>query len=311
MGDFDRVSKKLKEISSDEAEALEKEGFWLSGRGLSILLGAVTLVWLIFGLIAYNLPATLEESGQSGDMFGGVTALFSGLAFAGLIFTLFVQKQELRYQRKELSHLVTEQRETKGHLKDQASHLKSQSDFIERQIFENNFFQLLRSFNEYVANTRVTENKTMHEGHDSYEVISENLKRRVTGFWDQPSVGSVNFIESYEAFYQDNKNDLGPYYRQLYNILKFIKNSKLEDQKFYSNVVRAQISSSELSLLACNIASQYGSTKMAPLVKEFDFLKYCDDDRFLRNVAWDSHLGDFFDGWAFFENLEADPLLQK
>jgi hypothetical protein len=290
---------------------MQKEGFWLSLGGVVLLLLTVFVVWLTYGIAAYTMPETLEKSGQTGDMFGGITALFSGLAFAGLVFTLFVQKKELQYQREELGHLVEEQRQTKGHLKDQATHLKSQSNFIERQIFETNFFQLLRSFNEYVANTRVTENKTVHEGHDSYEVISERLKRGVIGYWERPSVGSVNFIDVYETFYQDNKNDLGPYYRPLYNILKFIKNSKLEDQKFYSNVVRAQISSSELSLLACNIASHYGTTKMAPLVREFDLLKFCDDGNFLRNDALDTHLGDFFDGWSFFASLEADPLLQK
>lgn len=305
------MNKKLMEGSSDQIEELEKEGFWLSGKGLSILLGAVTLVWLVFGIIAYNLPATLEESGQSGDMFGGVTALFSGLAFAGLIFTLFVQKQELRYQRKELSHLVTEQRETKGHLKDQATHLKSQSDFIERQIFENNFFQLLSSFNIYVLNTKVAWTETTFEGHDAYGHIYGTLNSRVSGYYDKHADGSVNFSEQYEGFLADRKDVLGPYFRQLYNILKFIRHSGLEDKKFYSNIVRAQISSSELSLLACNIASIHGSQKLAPLVKEFDLLKHCDDARFLRNPAWDSHLEEFFKGWGFFENMKTDPLPKK
>ena len=37
-----------------------------------------------------------------GDSFGVLTSLFSGLAFAGLIWAIFLQKQELRLQRKEL-----------------------------------------------------------------------------------------------------------------------------------------------------------------------------------------------------------------
>ena len=35
-------------------------------------------------------------------MFGAVNSLFSGLAFAGVIFTIYLQKTELSLQRKEL-----------------------------------------------------------------------------------------------------------------------------------------------------------------------------------------------------------------
>ena len=35
-----------------------------------------------------------EKQGQFGDQFGAVNALFSGLAFAGLIFTIILQKKE-------------------------------------------------------------------------------------------------------------------------------------------------------------------------------------------------------------------------
>lgn len=35
-------------------------------------------------------------------MFGAVNALFSGLAFAGIIYTIFLQKEELALQREEL-----------------------------------------------------------------------------------------------------------------------------------------------------------------------------------------------------------------
>ena len=301
------MTKKTKEALFDQSEELEKEGFWLSGKGLAILLGAVTTVWFLFGLMAYNLPATLEESGQSGDMFGGITALFSGLAFAGLIFTLFVQKQELRYQRKELSHLVSEQRETKGHLKDQATHLKSQSEFIERQIFENSFFQLLGSFNKYISNTKIKQRDDTLEGHDAYQSMYQDFSRKITGYWGTPQPGSMIFLTRYNQFYYENIDDLGPYFRLLYNILKFIKSSTINDQKFYSNILRAQLSRSELSLLACNIASDFGSSKMAPLVKDFEILKHCDDAEFLKSESWDSHLDDFFTGWDFYDQLKPPP----
>jgi hypothetical protein len=43
-----------------------------------------------------------EKRGQFGDLFGSVNALFSGLAFAGVIYAIFLQRQELALQREEL-----------------------------------------------------------------------------------------------------------------------------------------------------------------------------------------------------------------
>jgi hypothetical protein len=40
--------------------------------------------------------------GQLGDTFGSINSLFSGLAFAGIIYTVLLQRQELTLQRREL-----------------------------------------------------------------------------------------------------------------------------------------------------------------------------------------------------------------
>lgn len=53
--------------------------------------------WLICFLI--DEPG---DRGTFGDQFGFVNTLFSGLAFAGMIFTILLQKEELALQRKEL-----------------------------------------------------------------------------------------------------------------------------------------------------------------------------------------------------------------
>ncbi|MCA0450752.1 MAG: hypothetical protein LCH62_13440 [Proteobacteria bacterium] len=51
-----------------------------------------------------------SERGQFGDLFGAVNALFSGLAFAGVIVTILLQREELRLQRLELSQTREELR---------------------------------------------------------------------------------------------------------------------------------------------------------------------------------------------------------
>lgn len=44
----------------------------------------------------------MATRGQFGDIFGGINALFTGLAFAGVIYTVLLQRRELGLQRDEL-----------------------------------------------------------------------------------------------------------------------------------------------------------------------------------------------------------------
>ncbi|MCP3959269.1 MAG: hypothetical protein GY719_15570 [bacterium] len=61
-----------------------------------------------------------EKRGQFGDQFGSVNALFSGLAFAGLITAILLQRRELSLQRKELEYQRQEMRESRNQLARQA-----------------------------------------------------------------------------------------------------------------------------------------------------------------------------------------------
>jgi len=71
-------------------------------RLVSLVVIAILLVWIIYGFVViYTLP-DWPERGTFGDMFGAINALFSGLALAGIILAIFLQKQELELQRHEL-----------------------------------------------------------------------------------------------------------------------------------------------------------------------------------------------------------------
>lgn len=87
----------------------------------------VIMVWAMTFFLYFNYNS--EERGQFGDMFGAVNALFSGLAFAGLIITLILQREELSLQRDEL-------KQTRKEFEDQNKTMK-------RQRFENTFFNLM------------------------------------------------------------------------------------------------------------------------------------------------------------------------
>jgi hypothetical protein len=63
---------------------------------------AVFLLWLIIPVGAILFFGKPNSAGEFGDTFGIINALFSSLAFALLIYTSFMQREELELQRKEL-----------------------------------------------------------------------------------------------------------------------------------------------------------------------------------------------------------------
>ncbi|QDV87168.1 hypothetical protein [Planctomycetes bacterium TBK1r] len=66
----------------------------------SIPIGIVVVVFLVFGILwAANQP--LQYAAPFGDSFGFVNALFSGLAFAGVITAILIQARELRQAFEE------------------------------------------------------------------------------------------------------------------------------------------------------------------------------------------------------------------
>jgi hypothetical protein len=53
-------------------------------------------------LLIYSLLPDWPVRAQFGDMFGAVNAFFAGLAFAGVVYAVLLQREELRLQRREL-----------------------------------------------------------------------------------------------------------------------------------------------------------------------------------------------------------------
>jgi hypothetical protein len=78
---------------------------------LGTLLGVIAL-WALTPAISFYFLGKMDERGQFGDLFGSINALFSGLAFAGVVFAILLQRQELALQRQELSETRQEMKRT-------------------------------------------------------------------------------------------------------------------------------------------------------------------------------------------------------
>ncbi|EGQ9322211.1 hypothetical protein NMS74_003495 [Vibrio cholerae] len=100
-------------------------------KGLAYCAIVVVVLQLIYGLVVLEYIPEHSVRGLFGDMFGGLTSLFSGLAFAGMIYAIILQSKELGLQREELTL-------TRGELaasrEEQRKSAKAQEELVEKQL---------------------------------------------------------------------------------------------------------------------------------------------------------------------------------
>ena len=73
--------------------------------------------------------------------------------------------------------------------------------------------------------------------------------------------------------YKQSESDFAPYFRIIYQILKFIDNSSINNKEFYSKIFRGRLSNDDLYLLAVN-GVIYGKEKTKPLMDKYKILKH-------------------------------------
>ena len=66
------------------------------------LLGVVVFYFVAIGFLPYLLHKDPANAGTFGDSFGFINSLFSALAFAGVVYAIYLQTNELKAQRQEL-----------------------------------------------------------------------------------------------------------------------------------------------------------------------------------------------------------------
>ncbi len=89
----------------------------------------ILILWVISILILESIFGDVknEKAAWFGDSFGGINSLFSGLAFAGIIYTILLQRKELQLQRQEL-------KETRQELKRSADAQEKSEAAFTKQI---------------------------------------------------------------------------------------------------------------------------------------------------------------------------------
>lgn len=240
--------------------------------GLIVLLVAVTIIW---GASWYCFK-DMADRGTFGDMFGAINALFSGLAFAGVIYAIFLQRNELSLQRTELEL-------TRKELEGQKLQMQAQNETFKRQNFENTFFNLLDQHNSIINNLEIEvgiDESRLLRGRDCFREYYVRFRQY---YWircsdDKDSEDSQNLESAFVELRNYPQGDVGHYFRNMYNIIKFINNSDIEHKRLYCNILRAQLSSYELGLLFYNCITTNGVEKFKPLIEKYSLLKNLSED---------------------------------
>ena len=213
----------------------------------SVFVGVITLYGLAW-LLTDKFISIPEYRGLFGDKFGAVNALFSGLAFAGLIITLILQRKELSLQREELE-------QTRGEFVEQNRTQK-------RQRFENTYFNLV-SLHQHITDNLEYE---CPDGADPFEAKGREVFRKFyiekNNFNDTWGIKGFLKNKNVEAFldYKDIYR-FNHYFHSFDGILSYIDTSDLlENCERYQYVVmlRNTLSDSERSMLFYYYASSGG-----------------------------------------------------
>lgn len=97
-------------------------------RFLWKMIAGVIVAWAIYAAVAITCNEKWENWGTFGDFFGALNTLFSGLAFAILISTIRLQKQELQLQREEMQLQRHEMEGSRKELEGQKTNLARQNE---------------------------------------------------------------------------------------------------------------------------------------------------------------------------------------
>lgn len=220
---------------------------------------AAAVLILVFVVNLFSIGKS--TFGEWGDFFGGVlNPLLTFLMFMGLLITIVIQQTELRESRVEL--------------KRSADALRDQNESLRKQNFENTFFQMLEIHNQIVNSIDlVSEQGKVTKGRDCFSIfytrfnkIYRENKEKANGKYSEKSTTEL----AYQLFWKEHQTELGHYFRYLYNVVRFVKESQQVDGP-YLRLIRAQLSDQELLLLFYNCVSKNGGN-FTTLVEEFALL---------------------------------------
>lgn len=210
---------------------------------LTRVFSSILAFWVLSGVAFLFF---YEDRGEFGDMFGSVNTLFSGLAFGGIIYTIFQQKIELKLQREELKLQRQEVEKTN-------KELAKQVEAMNIQRFETTFFNMLSLHHQlvnsievrvfgYVRTGQLNNPNTKYSGRSVFEHIFQQTKDA------HPS----NIVDTFRKVIKGNDIIMKQYYKNLTEIVNLVRNTaylSYDDRIRYTRLISSQLSPAECAVI--------------------------------------------------------------
>jgi hypothetical protein len=198
---------------------------------ISLVIGVVGVTLAFAGVVAYLVSSpdaypisTLAEFGES---FGAISALFAGLAFAGVILTITLQRQELSESR----------------------------EIFRIQRFEGSFYRLLSLYRRNLDDIAISDTNTghLHTGVSALSYICKKLNQVMQKYSSFLELEDQRPLYEIQLFIEIQKliHRQGRYLGTLRNILELIERDLPNERERipYWNIIAGQITSNEARYL--------------------------------------------------------------
>ncbi|WP_121667467.1 hypothetical protein [Mesonia aquimarina] len=178
-----------------------------------------TLIAILLIIISIGYPFGVNyffsdwtKSGTFGDTYGALNALFSGLALAGVIVTILIQKQELQNQRVELELQRNEMKETR-------------KEFLMNRTTSLVYNQLNR-FEKYIENFNFDTNMEKLKGDEAITFLDKNLYEVYQGidksdeqFKKEKKTAIIKLLK----LYNPNESNITEFAQNIYNTVEVLQ----------------------------------------------------------------------------------------
>lgn len=161
---------------------------------ISITIAIFWVASLIFSILLFN-DWTIR--GTFGDSFGAINSLFSGLAFGGIIYTILLQRTELKLQREELKL-------TRKELKRSADGQEATTQLMGEQLRINNMPLFnLKAVDKNGYTTIKISNNSIHTAFDVEIIVYLKMSQELDNIYNriEPKPNNIDLNE----YIEDNK----------------------------------------------------------------------------------------------------------
>jgi len=236
---------------------------------------ALVILGVYFYKFTWNLSYNPSDWGDFGSYIGGTLGTFFAFcSFMALLYTIYIQKEELTTAIKALNKSAEAQNE--------------QAKTFEIQRFESTFYSLLE-----LHNKTLNELEAAPDAYRTSRILTSSMARIAKNSATNTPEENLKTIQNFIL----EKNKLSQYFRVLYQLLKFIAkhshnntsqvqfkkniadiNTVTDAEKMYASIVRSFVPVDLLPILALNcIPSHKGLNNLDiywDIIQRYKFLEH-------------------------------------